>query len=308
LDWPTYKRRCAEGPSMIGKDTICKMLFGSAARGDFDRYSDRDLLLVATRPDDLRAAAALYSAAGWSCSLYSWHTLKRLCSRGGFFVEHLRREGKLLRDLDDALAHQIAIARCKTSYSEEIEQARQLFGVIEFVPETFWGASWALDILMVAVRSFGYATLANRGMYVFNYNQMLGHLVNFGLLSRCARLQLAELRIWKVRYRKGHYCASWNHALPLICEADRLMKIDLHVRRLHPHQYVERAARGYCAEYGWYANIRSLEGVDKCVPRVLPLKVVSRLQSPQEYSVALSKIHFGALMRRALGVVEQNAA
>jgi len=293
---------------MIGKDTICKMLFGSAARGDFDQHSDRDLLLVASRLDDLRAVAALYSAAGWSCSLYSWRALERLCSRGGFFVEHLRLEGKVLRDLDDALAHRIAIARSKTSYSAEIEQARHLFGVIEFVPETSWGATWALDILMVAVRSFGYATLANRGMYVFNYNQMLGRLVSFGLLSRRASLQLAALRIWKVRYRTGHYCASWNHALPLICEAERLMKMDLHVRRLHPHQYVERAAGGYCAEYGWYANTRSLEGVDKCVPGVLPLKVVSRLRSPQEYSAALSKIHFGALTRRALEVVEANAA
>lgn len=293
---------------MNSKDTICKMIFGSVARGDSDRHSDRDLLLVASRSDDLHAASALYSAAGWSCSLYSWCALDRLCSRGGFFVEHLRREGKVIQDIDDVLAHRIAIARSKTSYCSEIEQALQLFGVIEFVPETSWGTAWALDILMVAVRSFGYATLANRGMYVFNYSQMLDRLVSFGLLSRRASFQLAMLRIWKVRYRTGYYCASWNHALPLICEADRLMKMDLHVRRLDPHQYVERAAGGYCAEYGWYANTRSLEAVDKCVPRVLPLEVVSRLLSPQEYSVALSKIHFGALMRSALEVVEQNAA
>ena len=285
---------------MISKNSLCMMIFGSAARGDIDRHSDRDLLLVASGHKDLQTAAAVYSALGWSCSLYSWRTIEHLCSRGGYFIEHLRREGRVLRDLDDSLAHRIAVARSKTCYRSEIEQARKLAGVIEFIPNTSWGVAWALDILSVAVRSFGYAMLADKGIFVFNYKKMLNRLVSIGIFSKRSSLQLETLRLWKIRYRAGNYCASWDKAIPLIREADKLMKLGMHVRRLNPHQYVERSARGYCEQYGWYANTRSLEAVDKCIPGVLNHNIVSSLHSPQEYSALLSKLSFETWMQQAL--------
>ena len=79
------------------------------------------------------------------------------------------------------------------------------------------------------------------------------------------------------------------------------MKLDIHVKKVHPYNYVERAAKGYCNQYGWYGNTRSLEIVDKCIPGIIPQKFSSIIRAPQEYSPTLSKINFKKWNLYALG-------
>ena len=291
---------------MIQQTPTSKMLFGSTARGDCDRYSDRDLLLVGPRGKEFTGAVALHTSAGWSCSSYSWRALDRLCSMGGYFVEHLRREGKIIDDPDDTLAHRLATARMKVTYGREIQQAQYILGLLEFIPRTRCGVAWALDVLMVAVRSFGYSVLADRGIFVFNYSDMLNHLSGVGLLSRQASRQLATLRLWKARYRRGHYCASWDRVLSLISEADHTMQLGLHVQLTSTYDYVERAAKGHYADYGWYARTRLLEVVGSCVPGILPQSLVSRIRAPQEYASSLSSINVESWVVHALNVIESD--
>jgi hypothetical protein len=84
-------------------------LYGSRARGDADRESDIDVLLVA---DDVFAAEVWKSVLGSaSISCYSWQEMAHMAGYGSLFLDHIKRDGRRLasvgggaRRLDHLLA------------------------------------------------------------------------------------------------------------------------------------------------------------------------------------------------------------
>lgn len=72
----------------------CVWLYGSYARGDADKMSDKDFLLIGDAPNSPELAA--FDDLGLrdgSVSQYSWSEIRNMASHGSLFLEHLKLEG-----------------------------------------------------------------------------------------------------------------------------------------------------------------------------------------------------------------------
>jgi len=73
-------------------------LYGSVARGDADRFSDVDLLVVADQVNPMEQVAEdVGYPVGSSISVYSWKEVEAMASYGSIFLHHIGTEGRCLR-------------------------------------------------------------------------------------------------------------------------------------------------------------------------------------------------------------------
>ena len=82
---------------VVEGDFLALMLFGSAARGDAGPESDIDVLQLCS------AYKPSYRKGHYGVSVYTPGHLQEIATKGSLFVLHLRLEGALLTDPEDAL-------------------------------------------------------------------------------------------------------------------------------------------------------------------------------------------------------------
>lgn len=68
-------------------------LYGSCARGDVDRHSDRDVLVVGYAPTSELSFRLAALGSGLSVSQYDWPEIEAMANYGSLFLHHLRLEG-----------------------------------------------------------------------------------------------------------------------------------------------------------------------------------------------------------------------
>ena len=245
--------------------TAAFALFGSAARGDHDAFSDRDLLIVSDDNNILDALKSDYSAKGWSCTAYSWSRLQRAADHGSLFVQHLKQESKILQDPQDRLAHLLANFATNASYKREADGAASLLGELtETLPQCVAGPMWALDVLSVGFRSLAVAKLADEGIYSFANSDILNGLIRLGSLRQTDASQLWPLRRYKSLYRMGKIDnqVDWVGAYSLIQLIDHVFRLGLNIRRIDARDIVECALAGensFQWSSGWYVRCRRIE-------------------------------------------------
>src|SRR6476619_6606291 len=76
-------------PSVAGSPFV-EVLYGSAARGDNDIFSDIDLVII----DDYAEKQPSLSSA--TVVRYTWSEFTEMASYGSLFLRHLRMEGRIL--------------------------------------------------------------------------------------------------------------------------------------------------------------------------------------------------------------------
>ncbi len=241
--------------------TTAFALFGSAARGDQDGFSDKDLLIVSDDPTTLRTLKTDCSARGWSCTPYSWQRLQHAADQGSLFVQHLKQEAKILRDPSDRLADLLAKFSPKASYKREADGAASLLGELtDFLPRCVAGPMWTLDVMSVSFRSLAVAKLADEGIYSFANSDILNGLARIGLLHRADGYKLEALRRYKSLYRKGvlDRRVDWTKTYELLSLIDRIFRLGLSVRRVDVLDTVEHALAGDNHEE-WYVKCRRIE-------------------------------------------------
>ena len=240
-------------------------LFGSAARGDHDAYSDRDLLIVSDDDDDLTTLKSAYSAQGWSCTAYSWIRLKHAADQGSLFVQHLKQESQIVRDPQDRLAQLLADFATNASYKREAEGAASLLGALtETLPKCAAGPMWTLDVLSVGFRSLAVAKLADEGIYAFANSDILNGLIHLGTLHRSDASRLWPLRRYKSLYRTGkiNNQIDWVATYGLIRLIDHAFRLGLSLRRVDARDIVEYALAGENSlqwSADWYVRCRRIE-------------------------------------------------
>ena len=249
----------------LGSQQAAFAVFGSAARGDNDRFSDSDLLIVSDDRTALMGMRAEYDAAGWSCTAYSWKRLQRAADQGSLFVQHLKQESKILWDPSDRLANVLAGYSTNPSYKRVSDGASSLLGdLIQHLPECDAGPMWTLDVLFVGFRSLAVATLADEGIYAFSNSDIIGGLVRIGMVGNMDGQELSWLRRYKSLYRRGAIGGdiSWQDVFHMIRLVDRVFALELSSRCAGTTEIVELGLASCNAaqtELDWYARCRRIE-------------------------------------------------
>lgn len=275
-------------------------LFGSAARGDHDMFSDRDLLIVSDDNAALRANKAKYEAGGWSCTAYSWSRLQDAASQGSLFVQHLKQEAKILSDPSDRLAELLTRFSTRASYRREASGAASLLGdLLQHLPRCDAGPMWTLDVLAVGYRSLAVANLADNGIFEFSNSGIIDGLTRIGIARKEDKNQLSSLRRFKSLYRRGvlDTSISWFDVFESIRLIDRIFALGLNARCSPTIEILELALvnhRSADIDSDWYARCRRIESAlwmmrprrcnDRAQFRRHRQKLFRIVKSPQSYA------------------------
>lgn len=182
--------------------------FGSCARGDADRLSDRDFLIVDDDLTILNMRARSLKAEGVSVAAYTFRKLESLAGKGALFIQHLHLEASIVADRNGRLAAILNAFRPKESYDTEIRDNARLASLIATVPPGVQSELWAADVLYVTVRNFGVLWLAGRQRYTFAYSRILEALQEEAVLDAVGVSRLRRLRFLKSLYRSDSSAAS----------------------------------------------------------------------------------------------------
>lgn len=177
-------------------------IFGSSLRTDFDKYSDRDLLVVADNYRDLKELKSIYSKDDWSISYYTFSKLKYLSLKGSLFIKHLQNESKVVIDKNNNLSKILSEFKPKESYKKDIDESEEYFDIIEMVPNTRLGYAWFCDCLYVGLRNYLVFKNAENGIFEFSFNKLLKRLKVEGKIKQKEVEILKELRVVKRNYRE----------------------------------------------------------------------------------------------------------
>lgn len=190
-------------PKTLTRPASAEALFGSAARGDADALSDRDILIVDDDVEVLAGRSAELKSQGASVASYTYAKLMALAARGALFVQHLKLEAQVARDIEGRLARLLADFSPRSDYSTEIADNAALSALAGTVPTGARGMLLAADILYVGVRNHGVLSLAERGVHVYGFDAVIGGLEAEGLLAPGGARSLGALRFLKCLYRNG---------------------------------------------------------------------------------------------------------
>lgn len=176
-------------------------IFGSSLREDFDKYSDRDLLIVADDYETLNELKAIYSKDTWSISFYTYSKLEYLSKNGSLFIKHLQNESKTIIDINERLNEILNQFHPKNNYDKDIQDCKNYFEIIEYVPKTIQGFSWFCDSLYVGLRNYLVFKNAKNGIFEFSFLKLLSGLKEQGEINQHDLELLRELRVIKRNYR-----------------------------------------------------------------------------------------------------------
>ena len=152
-------------------DTI--VYYGSSVRGDNDRISDKDLLLISDNENALNASKIQYESKGFSCSCYGWYKITQLVEKKALFIQHLKQESIIIKDNSNRFHEILSSFQPSNDYSRDIESTKHLALLTETLVDTPSCIGWALDVLAVAFRNLSILTFANEGNYIFSYSDIL---------------------------------------------------------------------------------------------------------------------------------------
>ncbi|MFZ0737234.1 MAG: nucleotidyltransferase domain-containing protein [Candidatus Acidiferrales bacterium] len=158
-------------------------LYGSVARGDIERHSDVDLLLVCRASRKLPAFLDISKVLDGcfhrlSLTVYSERELKFLHSASSLFLLHLSREAVLLFDRNDFLKPLLADFQPKKSYSQDFQKSLSLMDPLRIVIQGAPNNLHRLSYIYSLFRVFGVYLLAENGIYEFSKSRMVRLLVD----------------------------------------------------------------------------------------------------------------------------------
>lgn len=178
--------------------------FGSRQRGDSDRSSDRDILLIASNWEQLAKEKALRTAQGYSVSCFTNDTSSYLVESGSLFFKHVIDEGVLVHGSEMEYLSLTRKWSPAKNYQEEIDSNIDLLEVLDFVPETTGGIVAAVDIIICSIRNILIRKLAHAGIYVFSWKHVLDNAAEMGLICEESTKTFLLARAIKNLYRQGH--------------------------------------------------------------------------------------------------------
>lgn len=177
-------------------------IFGSSLRSDFDKYSDKDLLIIADDYETLEKLKTIYSKNDWSISFYTYAKLEYLSKNGSLFIKHLQKESQIIIDINDRLKEIVSKYNQKNNYENDIKDCLSYFDVLKSIPNTPLGLAWFCDSLYVGLRNYLVFKNADNAIFEFSYLELLRNLKEQGKIDNSDVEILKELRVIKRNYRE----------------------------------------------------------------------------------------------------------
>ena len=128
--------------------------YGSYLRDDFDKYSDKDILVISDDITILNKLKKQYQIKGYSVSVYSYKKLLYLSKNGSLFIKHLQISAQITHDDCNQLKSILDNYTTKLDYNLEIKDALNYFKILENIPSTDKGYAWLSDCLYVGLRNY----------------------------------------------------------------------------------------------------------------------------------------------------------
>lgn len=243
-------------------DTI--VYYGSSVRGDNDRISDKDLLLISDNKNALETLKNQYESKGFSCSCYGWHKINQLVDKKALFIQHLKQESIILKDDSNRFNEILSSFQPSIDYSHDIEATKYLALLTEKLINTPCCIGWALDILAVAFRNLSILTFANKGTYIFSYSNIIHEFRVKGDISEHEERLLHELRWHKSYYRNRFWdqLPELNYLLKIQNIIGRIFDINFESNLMDDssfQRYCLHSEKATMKSY-WYIKMRLFEG------------------------------------------------
>lgn len=192
-------------------------VIGSVARKSFDLMSDKDLLVVGDE-NEVRIHLTPYLEGGWNISRYSHEAFVEMVGNGSLFVQHVKQDGRLLRDDGDFLNGILRSYRMKENYSSELKEAVLPLMHLSFEWEDYWVSLLNADIAYVSIRNACILQRASIGKPIFDFNILIDWISKEVGFNTSLRDALISLRALKYSYRTRRDDCDLS-SLSLIAEA-----------------------------------------------------------------------------------------
>ncbi|MCF6131610.1 hypothetical protein [Flavobacterium wongokense] len=176
-------------------------IYGSSMRENFDKYSDRDILIVANFYDELKSLKIEYENQGFSVSTYTYSKLQFMSENGSLFIDHLVKESKILIDFNGKLNLILNNHKSQKPDLKQFQDNKKYFEILKFVPNSSKGFGWFCDCLYVGIRNYLILKSAEKGDFNFSYLTLLDELKSENLIALHEIDTLRELRVIKRNYR-----------------------------------------------------------------------------------------------------------
>ncbi len=177
-------------------------IFGSSLRPNFDKYSDKDLLIVSDSYSILNALKAKYERDGYSVSTYTYEKLKYLSDKGSLFIQHLKLESQILTDYKGLLTEILENHKKSRPSSEQIKESIEYFDFLKNIPDSKIGYAWFCDCCYVGIRNYLILKSAERRKYKFSFLNLIDDLLKSKDIDASDFEILRQLRVLKKNYRE----------------------------------------------------------------------------------------------------------
>lgn len=178
--------------------------YGSYIRGNSDKYSDKDILIVADKFEELNNLNNYYSNKGWSTSLYTYDKIEYLAKNGYLFVKHLINEGKIIEDENNILYNILQKFEERLDYTHEIKKSSEFINYLNIIPNKIESYFWLCDNIYVALRNLLIYKSALKNEFLFSYVDLIRSLLNEKSITKSEFDTLLQLRVIKSCYRNDY--------------------------------------------------------------------------------------------------------
>lgn len=178
--------------------------YGSYIRGNSDKYSDKDILIVADNFEELKTLNSYYSNKGWSTSLYTYDKIEYLAKNGYLFVKHLINEGEIIKDNNGILYDILQKFEEKLDYTLEIKKSSEFINYLNIIPNIVESYFWLCDNVYIALRNSLIYKSALKKEFLFSYVDLIKCLLNEKSITKSEFDTLMQLRVVKSCYRNNY--------------------------------------------------------------------------------------------------------
>lgn len=179
--------------------SVC--IIGSEARRTHDALSDRDVLVVGSETAELRRTQKNWQERGWNVSVFDRLAFSRLAEVQSLFVQHVKLEGRLVRDDQAYLQSTFHTYRPKSNYVGERNDALRAIAHLPHPSGNYWHDLCLGDIVSVLSRNVAILHLATSYRYQFGFDELMGAMTAEFDLDHEEEAALLALRRIKYSYR-----------------------------------------------------------------------------------------------------------